>query len=534
MYCKVLSTFELVLDHKVGGGIILSTIEKIGGRIMENGKEKKKVIIISSMSIVALLLIVGISYAFWQTTKIQEDTNIVASGCFGVELEGNNPISLSNSYPIPSEAGMETTPYTFTITNTCEGEATYNVNLEALANTTFQNDSIRVALDDSNKLYSEYSVTEKYYETSKEARTLISGTLESKGSVTYNLRIWIDEEAPNTEQNKVFASKIVITTGEGGEIIYPSIKDLEVISTVDTIKITYNANGNVEPAICKWGIEEGIYDNEVSEATASNCNITGLTSNTLYYYQICTETNKGSKCIDGSIKTKVTPDIENINEVKIGDYISMTPTATSYTISSDLTGYTDTQYTDTINPSELNLWRVIRKNEDGTIDVVSEYISSGDVGIYGSTGYMNYIGVLNMLAAQYTNPKYVQSTRHMGYSNQIEYCTSIDIQECPGDEGNSMDMNLVQTALGTLVGTDLDGVQAAYWLSTRNIGGSSGRVRYGTVILKDGTLGPAVALFIDGIGHVGAARIRPILTLKKDINIMTGNGQSAETAYSFE
>ena len=34
---------------------------------------------------------------------------------------------------------------------------------------------------------------------------LISGTLESNGSVTYNLRIWIDEEAPNTEQNKVFA-----------------------------------------------------------------------------------------------------------------------------------------------------------------------------------------------------------------------------------------------------------------------------------------------------------------------------------------
>ena len=44
------------------------------------------------MSIVALLLIVGVSYAFWQKTKIQEDTNIVASGCFKVELEGNNPI----------------------------------------------------------------------------------------------------------------------------------------------------------------------------------------------------------------------------------------------------------------------------------------------------------------------------------------------------------------------------------------------------------------------------------------------------------
>ena len=55
----------------------------------------------------------------------------------------------------------------------------------------------------------------------------------------------------------------------------------------------------------------------------------------------------------------------------------MTPTSTSYTLPNELSGCDGTSSTciqKEINPSELNLWRVIRKNEDGTIDAVSEYV----------------------------------------------------------------------------------------------------------------------------------------------------------------
>ena len=40
----------------------------------------------------------------------------------------------------------------------------------------------------------------------------------------------------------------------------------------------------------------------------------------------------------------------------------MTPTKSSYTTDKSKTGYSSTQ---TINPQELNLWRVIKINNDG-------------------------------------------------------------------------------------------------------------------------------------------------------------------------
>ena len=263
----------------------------------EKINSKKKTILIGTITIIAVILIIGVSYAFWQITKIQEETNVIASGCFDVSLEGNNPINLANSYPITSAEGMATTPYTFTITNTCNNSANYIVNLESLSNTTFNNTSIRVALDNNNKLYSEYIESNKYYEDSKEARTLVSGTLEDNGSVTYNLRMWIDESAPATEQNKVFVSKIVVTSGQVEAGIDPTIENLEATSTINSISITYQANGDISTT-CKYGIETGTYDNEVADATNTNCNIGSLSENTTYYYQICTETGKGSKCVD--------------------------------------------------------------------------------------------------------------------------------------------------------------------------------------------------------------------------------------------
>ena len=422
-------------------------------KLKEEKNKKRKVIVTSSISILVLLLIVGISYAFWQTTKVQNDTNIIASGCFGVSLEGNEAIKLSNAYPVDSITGMSNVPYTFTITNTCSGSANYIVNLESLASTTFQNSSIRVALDETDKLYSDYEESNKYYSDSKEARTLISGTLEDNGSVTYNLRMWIDENASNSEQNKVFASKIVVTTAEG-----------EIIKSL-------------------------------------------------------------------------------ADQVELGDYIKMMPTSTSYTPLFNITGCMNDEscMQNTINPSELDLWRVIKKNDDGTVDVVSEYVSSEEIYFYGMAGYLNFIGGLNEIAAQYTNPKYVQSTRHMGFNAQIETCTGAvsydDDTLCPGDNGYEKDLNLIKSAIGTLVGKKTNGISSNIWCSSRYYS-LEWHDYYGRFIKEDGELlGNSLwNEWPDGSQHYGlkSNSIRPILTLKSNNKIIKGDGKSENTAYNFE
>ena len=172
---------------------------------------------------------------------------------------------------------------------------------------------------------------------------------------------------------------------------------------------------------------------------------------------------------------------------KIGDYVQMTPTKTSYTTDTTKTGYTEAQ---TINPSELNLWRIINANSNGTYDAVSEYVSSTKVYFSGETGYKNFVGYLNTLASQYGNDSYTTGSRYMGYNGQTEFMTTIlststagtsatpALSDSVGQEYNSgargdtlyaKDYNLVNNALGTLVAKDVSDKSTAktYWMASR-------------------------------------------------------------------
>ena len=427
----------------------------------EKMNSKKKAMLICSITVLAVILIVGISYAFWQVTKVQEETNVIASGCLNITLEGNKAINLNSVYPITKEEGMKTTPYSFTLTNTCNNEVNYIVNLESLQETTFQNTSIRVEIDNEatskNKLYSNYTEANKYFDTSKEARTLVSGTLGNNGTIAYNLRMWIDEDTPNTEQNKIFKSKIVATAGSNIELVQ---------------------------------------------------------------------------------------DFTDI--VKVGDFISMTPTSTSYTPPGELTGcMNDANCTqNTLNPSELNLWRVIKRNNDGTVDMVSVYASSKVVRFRGIVGYMNYVGALNTIASQYTNEKYVERTRYMGYKNQIEYCTDYKVDSCPVDDRKSEDYNLVESILGGIGTLPINGEEhPRYWLPNR-MGFFSPRPSGDGYIIDDictkgdnylGTQGSrriTSGTETNPVDVTTESSVRPVVSLKSSVFLKNGDGKSAETAYT--
>lgn len=176
-------------------------------------EKKKNIISLSLVIVLAIVLIGGISSAFFIKTKKQDEMNVIAtSACFDVKLEDNkSPINLASAYPISDTDGEATTPYTFKITNICNNKVNYDINLESLENTTFNNSSIKVSFDNNVKLYSLYDQVNTYFESSIDSRHLTSGVLNKKGdSVEYNLRLWIDKDAPVTEQNKIFESKIII------------------------------------------------------------------------------------------------------------------------------------------------------------------------------------------------------------------------------------------------------------------------------------------------------------------------------------
>ncbi len=250
--------------------------------------------------------------------------------------------------------------------------------------------------------------------------------------------------------------------------------------------------------------------------------------------------NKTGKCPEGKWCYNEPKTIAD--KVELGDYIRMTPTSTSYTPPSELTGCSsDINCTqNTLNPSELNLWRVIKKNDDGTIDMISVYMSSKAVYIGGTEGYKNYIGALNTIAAQYTNEKYVKKTRNIGYSNQIEYCESYEESSCPRNSNMSQgDFTLVKDAFSTPFTTSESGEVLRYWFSSRtgftNVGGTGNAWACPTIGPEEScTFCNYAMLVLEGENlrkTYGRGGVRPILTLKSDVKIKKGDGKSESTAY---
>ncbi len=236
---------------------------------------------------------------------------------------------------------------------------------------------------------------------------------------------------------------------------------------------------------------------------------------------------------------------------KPGDYVKMTPTSTSYTITKELTGYN----TDIIiNPSELNLWRVINVNSDGTLDLVSVYLSSTIVFFKGKTGYQNFTYVLDQIAAQYANSKYTVATRNMGDNGQTKTITDTSILNSTtlpqssstsnlnvnstneakglGDIEYQKDYNLVKNAIGTLKTNIVGKREAYYWLASRCYiyESSSNWIFSGLKIDNWGNLSSA-NLYYNNNGVLtdseDNAVIRPIVTLKANLVPSSGSGTNS-------
>ncbi len=186
---------------------------------------KNKKTMIAIVSVIAIILVlIGVTYAYWLVTKTQVGENVISSACLDISMTGSNDINLPNQYPMSDEDGMETIPYTFTVTNNCKTSIDYQVNLESIGDesTAIKSSAIKAVIDDNTprKLYdyvgSDISLSDAY-----EAYTLIYGTLAgssddtTEDTVTYELRLWIEKDAPISEANKTFTSKITVTIGQG-------------------------------------------------------------------------------------------------------------------------------------------------------------------------------------------------------------------------------------------------------------------------------------------------------------------------------
>ena len=175
---------------------------------------KNKKIKILAISILCILtLAIGLSYGYYLLNRVQENGNVAGSQCFNLEFTNEkNAINLDDMYPISDEEGKKLTPYSFTITNTCDMLAGYSVNMEMLEGTILNSKYLDVMINNEEiKLLTNYESTDTVITGSTESRILAKGTLAYNDSVDYTVRFWMDKDVEDVDSmNKYFASKIVV------------------------------------------------------------------------------------------------------------------------------------------------------------------------------------------------------------------------------------------------------------------------------------------------------------------------------------
>lgn len=188
-------------------------------------KNRKTPIIIVILILFLVVAILGISYALWNLTITQEGTSIVVTDCFKINFTDKNPITLEKAYPMEDSEGMELTPYTFTLENVCDARASFQINLETIKQGSnvkaFPNKYIKTNLSENEttlittKLDKETNTsleTSPTLENVIDAYKLYTGTLKSKETKIFNVRLWIDEATPAIDEvmNASFQGKITI------------------------------------------------------------------------------------------------------------------------------------------------------------------------------------------------------------------------------------------------------------------------------------------------------------------------------------
>ncbi len=197
--------------------------------------KKTRIIILSVLAVlIVVVLSVSITTAFMK--PIDQGGNITEvslSSCAKIKLEETTSIKLTNSYPMSRNKGLQTTPYTFTVTSYCDTYVGFNLYLATLNTNTLSASNIHYIITEkgSKEALVEGTLTSSLDDASNftdaektELNAGLSGTYGNifklynnkvpyKGSATYDLYLFVDENATEY-QNTTFAAGVAVKSYE--------------------------------------------------------------------------------------------------------------------------------------------------------------------------------------------------------------------------------------------------------------------------------------------------------------------------------
>ena len=182
---------------------------------------KKRYVLIISF-ILVIIMILGVSYALLQKNIVSDIGKVIYKiGDLEVKLDesSSKDISLTNALPTEDADGLNTEPYSFLIVNNAVTDLKYTIYLEddTEAKNKYGTDCelvtynfIRYNLSNDNSSLK----TENLQSSSTE---LYTGTISSKSTDKFNLRVWLSIDADNTAMNKYYFGKLKVVINQGDD-----------------------------------------------------------------------------------------------------------------------------------------------------------------------------------------------------------------------------------------------------------------------------------------------------------------------------
>ncbi|MDO4341692.1 MAG: hypothetical protein Q4C44_02990 [bacterium] len=348
-------------------------------------KYRKRVMILAGLLLITVLL-VGVSYAVFNSYASQDSTNTLAATCIELEFSGENSVNLTNVYPINDSEGLKTTPYKFKIKNKCKNYLEYIV-IVSVINVTNPLDSkyVKVNLSGDNEMNSVALSSLKSIQTPaslsgysiKENYVLKDGDGILKNEErNFEFRMWLDgenEETWTSEQveSKNYQVKIsvigTVKTEPKDDLYVAALIDGEESTTFPTTKdytATVNctrkgkkidANESIEWTGLKWALTTTITDGN------TRCNVE--------FESLPTWENPGKNTLLAAIKngnTVQTPTTTPGTEISVDTEALLASTEDDYGTSYYFRGAVTNNYVQFAN----KCWRIVRVGGDGSVKLI--------------------------------------------------------------------------------------------------------------------------------------------------------------------
>lgn len=211
---------------------------------------KKAIFLLVFILLTGIIMVVGSSYALLTIQLKGEETNRVTIGTFDIQFKEGMSLNLSNEKPLSEAQGLAQDPYSFTIKNAGTVDAKYRIYLEG------KEEDNQISKNYLRLAYQKKDATPKVIRLSDldENLTLVSEvSLKAGESDTWEIRFWLDQDAPNSFQGKNFSFKVQVE----------AIQNVNV-EAIGTSPIIYLNEGIENVAVGQTYIDPGV--SSVSDA----------------------------------------------------------------------------------------------------------------------------------------------------------------------------------------------------------------------------------------------------------------------------